>query len=117
MASAGMPGMAGFISEFLVFRGSLASFPLATLLAMVGSGLTAVYFLLLVNRAFFGRLAITPPSDPQFDARLDVRATPVAPRETIPAMALASGVVALGLLPQWLGHLSERVGSVLGRVG
>ena len=27
MASAGMPGMAGFISEFLVFRGSLDAFP------------------------------------------------------------------------------------------
>jgi len=62
MASAGLPGMAGFISEFLVFRGSITAFPLATLLSMVGSGLTAVYFLLLVNRAFFGRLAITPPS-------------------------------------------------------
>ena len=58
MASAGIPGMAGFISEFLVFRGSLQPFPIATLLCMVGSGLTAVYFLLLVNRAFFGRLAI-----------------------------------------------------------
>jgi NAD(P)H-quinone oxidoreductase subunit 4 len=62
MASAGLPGMAGFISEFLVFRGSIGVFPLATLLCMVGSGLTAVYFLLLVNRAFFGRLAITPPA-------------------------------------------------------
>ena len=60
MASAGIPGMAGFISEFLIFRGSLQPFPLATLLSMVGSGLTAVYFLLLVNRAFFGRLAIAP---------------------------------------------------------
>ena len=60
MASAGLPGMAGFISEFLVFRGSISAFPVATLLSMVGSGLTAVYFLLLVNRAFFGRLSITP---------------------------------------------------------
>ncbi|MFN5195639.1 MAG: NADH-quinone oxidoreductase subunit M [Cyanobacteriota bacterium] len=107
MASAGLPGMAGFISEFLVFRGRLAAFPVATLLSMVGSGLTAVYFLLLVNRAFFGRLAITPPTDPVLDSRLDIRLTPVAPRETIPAMALAGGVVLLGLLPQVLGRLSE----------
>jgi NAD(P)H-quinone oxidoreductase subunit 4 len=108
MASAGLPGMAGFISEFLVFRGSLTTFPLATLLSMVGSGLTAVYFLLLVNRAFFGRLAITPPSGDQLvDTRLDVRLAPVAPRETIPALALAAGVLGLGLLPAGLGHLSE----------
>jgi NAD(P)H-quinone oxidoreductase subunit 4 len=108
MASAGLPGMAGFISEFLVFRGSISEFPLATLLSMVGSGLTAVYFLLLVNRAFFGRLAITPPSgDTTADARLDVQLAPVAPRETIPAIALATGVVVIGLLPSCLGRLSE----------
>jgi NAD(P)H-quinone oxidoreductase subunit 4 len=108
MASAGLPGMAGFISEFLVFRGSIAAFPLATLLSMVGSGLTAVYFLLLVNRAFFGRLSITPDSaDPRNDARLDVQLAVVSPRETIPAMALVAGVVGLGLLPMSLSRLSD----------
>jgi len=113
MASAGLPGMAGFISEFLVFRGSLAAFPLATLLCMVGSGLTAVYFLLLVNRAFFGRLAITPPSEPSRDGRLDVRLAGVAPRETLTTLALALGVVLLGLVPSSLGSLSERTTALL----
>ncbi len=42
MASAGIPGMVGFISEFVVFRGSFLTFPVPTLLCMVGSGLTAV---------------------------------------------------------------------------
>jgi NAD(P)H-quinone oxidoreductase subunit 4 len=107
MASAGLPGMAGFISEFLVFRGSLNSSALATLLCMVGSGLTAVYFLLLVNRAFFGRLAITPPLNPIQDARLDVRLIAVAPRETIPAIAIAAAIICLGLVPWGLGYLSE----------
>jgi NAD(P)H-quinone oxidoreductase subunit 4 len=116
MASAGMPGMAGFISEFLVFRGSIATYPLATLLCLVGSGLTAVYFLLLVNRAFFGRLAITPPSDPVADARLDVRLIAVAPRETIPATALATGVVGLGLVPALLGRLSEGASTAMARL-
>ncbi len=117
MASAGMPGMAGFISEFLVFRGSFARFPLATLLCMVGSGLTAVYFLLLVNRAFFGRLAVTPPVDPQTDRRLDIRLAAVAPRETIPAIALALGVVALGLLPSGLGNISESTSIAMAHLG
>ena len=108
MASAGLPGMAGFISEFLVFRGSITAFTLATLLSMVGSGLTAVYFLLLVNRAFFGRLAITPASgDPVRDSRLDVQLNSVAPRETIPALALAAAIVVIGLVPSSLGNLSE----------
>ena len=115
MASAGLPGMAGFISEFLVFRGSIGVFPLATLLSMVGSGLTAVYFLLLVNRAFFGRLAITPPTgDALVDGRLDVRLAPVALRETLPASALAAAVVLLGLLPASLGHLSEAATTAMG---
>jgi NAD(P)H-quinone oxidoreductase subunit 4 len=117
MASAGLPGMAGFISEFLVFRGSIQAFPLATLLCIVGSGLTAVYFLLLVNRAFFGRLAITPPSDPETDARLDVQLAPVAPRETVPAMALASAVVAIGLLPSGLARISDSATHLLALVG
>jgi NAD(P)H-quinone oxidoreductase subunit 4 len=91
-----------------VLRGSIAVFPLATLLSMVGSGLTAVYFLLLVNRAFFGRLSITPPSgDATADARLDVQLAAVAPRETIPALALALGIIVIGLLPSTLGNISE----------
>ena len=107
MASAGLPGMAGFISEFLVFQGSIQTFPLATLLSMVGSGLTAVYFLLLVNRAFFGRLAVTPVEDPVGHGRLDVQLAAVAPRETIPAVALALSVVGIGLIPSALSRISD----------
>ena len=104
MASAGIPGMVGFISEFLVFRGSFLIFPVQTLLCMVGSGLTAVYFLLLVNRAFFGRLAISPPpSSPQ----LDVYIPPVTWRDRLPALALASMIVAFGLQPNWMARWSE----------
>ncbi|MCX5958199.1 MAG: NADH-quinone oxidoreductase subunit M [Cyanobacteria bacterium] len=114
MASAGLPGMAGFISEFLVFRGSIGLFPLATLLCMVGSGLTAVYFLLLVNRAYFGRMAITPPSeDPSADARLDIRLSGVALRETLPALGISLAVVGLGLIPAGLGWLSETTATAM----
>lgn len=104
MASAGIPGMVGFISEFLVFRGSFLIFPVQTLLCMVGSGLTAVYFLLLVNRAFFGRLAVTAPSTaPQ----LDIDLPGVTWRDRLPALALASMIVAFGLQPNWMARWSE----------
>jgi NAD(P)H-quinone oxidoreductase subunit 4 len=85
---------------------------------MVGSGLTAVYFLLLVNRVFFGRLAITPvpDADPIRHSRLDIRLAPVAPRETIPATALAVAVVILGIAPAFLGHLSESTTTAMARV-
>jgi NAD(P)H-quinone oxidoreductase subunit 4 len=104
MASAGIPGMVGFISEFLVFRGSFLIFPVQTLLCMVGSGLTAVYFLLLVNRAFFGRLAVSLPSaSPQ----LDVDLPSVTWRDRLPALALASMIIAFGLQPNWMARWSE----------
>ena len=111
MASAGIPGMAGFISEFLIFRGSLQPFPVATLLSMVGSGLTAVYFLLLVNRAFFGRLAIAPGEvvNPRILDR-------VALREQVPAIALSLGVLALGLVPELLSNLSEAATTGLSQI-
>tara|TARA_B100002051_G_scaffold35991_1_gene29597 strand:- start:1630 stop:3120 length:1491 start_codon:yes stop_codon:yes gene_type:complete len=111
MASAGIPGMAGFISEFLIFRGSLQPFPIATLLSMVGSGLTAVYFLLLVNRAFFGRLAIAPGEvvNPRILDR-------VALREQVPAIALSLGVLVLGLAPELLSNLSEAATTGLSQI-
>lgn len=104
MASAGIPGMVGFISEFVVFRGSFLAFPAQTLLCMIGSGLTAVYFLLLVNRAFFGRLAIRPPSNA---IEPDLNLPRVSWGDRVPAVVLAIVIVALGLQPVWLSRWSE----------
>jgi len=102
MASAGIPGMAGFISEFLVFKGSFELFPVATLLSMVGSGLTAVYFLLLVNRAFFGRLAIAPGANPNPSIL-----TQVSLRQQIPALTMSLLILILGVAPNLLVGLSQ----------
>jgi NAD(P)H-quinone oxidoreductase subunit 4 len=104
MASAGIPGMVGFISEFVVFRGSFLTFQSQTLLCMLGSGLTSVYFLLLVNRAFFGRLTVAPATDA-------IAPDPLLPRvnwqDRLPAVVLAGVIVALGLQPHWLSRWSE----------
>ncbi len=96
MASAGIPGMAGFIAEFLVFRGSFPAFPVQTLLCMAGTGLTAVYFLLLANRAFFGRLS----------ERL-LNLPPVQWRDRAPAIVLAVLIVLFGIQPSWMVRWSE----------
>ncbi|WP_078232226.1 NADH-quinone oxidoreductase subunit M [Candidatus Synechococcus spongiarum] len=109
MASAGIPGMAGFVAELMVFRGSLLTFPLATLLSMVGSGLTAVYFLLLVNRAFFGRLATEPGGKPP--ALLPLAGFV----QQVPAVVLAAVVVVMGLWPQGLANLAVASTSALGQ--
>jgi NAD(P)H-quinone oxidoreductase subunit 4 len=96
MASAGIPGMVGFISEFLVFRGSYAIFPTQTLLCMIGTGLTAVYFLLLVNRVFFGRLS---------EQCLDL--PKVYFRDRFPAIVLAVLIVIFGVQPGWVVRWTE----------
>ncbi|HAC63478.1 MAG TPA: NADH-quinone oxidoreductase subunit M [Cyanothece sp. UBA12306] len=96
MASAGIPGMVGFIAEFLVFRGSFPIFPVQTLFCLVGSGLTAVYFLLMVNRVFFGRLTPELSELPQ-----------VLWSERIPAIVLAICIVILGLQPHWMVRWNE----------
>lgn len=102
MASAGIPGMAGFIAEFLVFRGSFPIFPIQTLLCLVGSGLTAVYFLLMINRVFFGRLTEELSHLPQ-----------VLWSERIPAMVLALLIIVLGIQPAWMIRWNEPQAAVL----
>ncbi|MEC4819823.1 MAG: NADH-quinone oxidoreductase subunit M [Scytonema sp. PMC 1069.18] len=96
MASAGIPGMLGFIAEFVVFRGSFAVFPVQTLLCMIGTGLTAVYFLMLMKSAFFGRLS------PQI-----VNLPRVSWADRIPAVVLALLIVIFGIQPNWLVRWTE----------
>jgi NAD(P)H-quinone oxidoreductase subunit 4 len=96
MASSGIPGMVGFIAEFLIFRGSFAIFPLQTLLCMVGTGLTAVYFLLMINKVFFGRL-------PDYLAAIP----PVKWSDRLPAVVLALLILVFGLQPGWLTRWTE----------
>ncbi|MEZ2319190.1 MAG: NADH-quinone oxidoreductase subunit M [Microcoleus sp.] len=97
MASAGIPGLAGFIAEFLVFRGSLQVFPVQTLLCMIGTGLTSVYFLIMVNRAFFGRLSDLVVSLPQ-----------VRWGDRIPSLVLAVIILIMGVQPGVIVALSEK---------
>ncbi|MDJ0535467.1 MAG: NADH-quinone oxidoreductase subunit M [Xenococcaceae cyanobacterium MO_207.B15] len=96
MASSGLPGMVGFISEFLVFRGSFPIFPIPTLLCLVGTGLTAVYFLLVINKVFFGRLTQSLARLPQ-----------VKWVEHAPAFTLLFLIIAFGIQPSWVVHWSE----------
>ncbi|MEH1787809.1 MAG: NADH-quinone oxidoreductase subunit M [Nostoc sp.] len=96
MASAGIPGMLGFISEFIVYRGSFPVFPVQTLLCMLGTGLTAVYFLILVNRAFFGRLSAQVTNLPR-----------VYWSDRAPAVILATLIVIFGIQPAWLVRWTE----------
>ncbi|MBD2004485.1 MULTISPECIES: NADH-quinone oxidoreductase subunit M [Cyanophyceae] len=103
MASAGIPGLVGFIAEFLVLQGSFSAFPIPTLVCVLCSGLTAVYFVILLNRTCFGKLD---------------NATAYYPKvqwvERTPALVLAALIFFLGLQPAWLVRLSETTTTAMG---
>ncbi|MEW6494376.1 MAG: NADH-quinone oxidoreductase subunit M [Cyanobacteriota bacterium] len=96
MASAGIPGLVGFVAEFLVFQGSYAVFPWQTLLCIFASGLTAVYFVILLNRTCFGKLNNNTAYYPR-----------VLWAEKAPALVLAVLIFFLGIQPTWLVKWTE----------
>ena len=96
MASAGIPGLVGFIAEFMVFQGSYAVFPWQTLLCIFASGLTAVYFVILLNRTCFGKL----------DNKTSYYPKVLFP-EKAPAFVLAALILFLGIQPTWLVRWME----------
>ena len=96
MASAGIPGMAGFVAEILVLQGSYTIFPLPTLICVICTGLTAVYFVILLNRTCFGKLDNNTAYYPK-----------VTLSEQIPALVLAATIFFLGIQPTWLVRWSE----------
>ena len=55
-ASLGLPGLAGFVSEFLVLNGSFAHLPWHTALAATAVIVTAAYYLWTIQRMFLGKL-------------------------------------------------------------
>lgn len=91
MASAGIPGMVGFIGEFVSFQGSFTVFPIYTLICLIATGLTAVYFVILLNRVFFGRMENQTGYLPKVNFN-----------ERIPALVLTIIIVFLGINPTWL---------------
>ncbi|GAB4192592.1 MAG: NADH-quinone oxidoreductase subunit M [Coleofasciculaceae cyanobacterium] len=96
MASAGIPGLVGFVAEFLVFQGSYSVFPWQTLLCIFASGLTAVYFVILLNRTCFGKLDNNTAYYPK-----------VLFPEKVPAFVLAALILFLGIQPTWLVRWME----------
>ena len=102
MASAGIPGLVGFVAEFIIFQGSFSIFPIPTLLCIIASGLTAVYFVILLNRTCFGKLDNKQAYYP-----------PVLKSESIPAFVLTAIIIFLGIQPNWLLRWSETTSNLL----
>ena len=104
MAAAGVPGLAGFVAELLIFEGSWTRFPWPTLFCLIASGLTAVYAVRLFNRVCFGRLDQSKAKWPS-----------TSWRERIPAVILSLLVIVTGIWPSILTGFSESETSVIAK--
>ena len=69
LASLGLPGLSGFVAEFMVFVGVFKTYLPLAVLAVIGAALTAIYILRLLARTFFGE------PDPRWEGLTD--ASPV----------------------------------------
>lgn len=93
MASLGLPGLSGFISEFLAFVGLFETHKIITAVGTLGIILTAVYVLRGILGITYGPLKETYP--PMRDARLV---------EAVPMIVLVAFIVVLGIYPSVLSE-------------
>ena len=98
-SSLGLPGLNGFVSEFLIFKGSFPLVTWATALSVIGLLVTAIFILGILQRVFSG------PLNEKWAALPDLTL-----REKL-ALAPAIGLMfALGLYPQLiLGVINSTV--------
>jgi NADH-quinone oxidoreductase subunit M len=105
-ASLGLPALAGFVAEFLVFTGTFALLPIPTILAAFGVVLTAGYLLWMLRRSFFGPLN-------QVWAWL----TDATALEAFPLVALTVVILFVGIYPKPLVDLiSPSLSQIIGTV-
>ena len=98
-SSLGLPGLNGFVGEFLIFKGAFALVTWATALSALGLLLTAVFILTLLERVFNGPLNGAWSKMPDLTLRERVM--------VFPALAL---MFVLGVYPQLvLGVINSTV--------
>jgi NADH-quinone oxidoreductase subunit M len=88
-ASLGLPGLAGFVSEFMVFAGAFPVFTTYTIISATSVILTAAYYLWAIHRMFLGKL------NPVYKGYPDLNW-----RERMSLYPLAVIAIVLGFYPQ-----------------
>ena len=95
MASLGLPGLNGFVSEFLVVRGSLPILPVFTALSMIGLLFTGAYILKGIRKVLHGPLN-------EHWAHGEHKLTEINTREILVMLPLMILILVLGIWPMWL---------------
>ena len=96
LASLGLPGLSGFVSELLIFLGAFTSFPWHTGIAALGIIFAAGYILWVIQRVFFG------PEKDRFKNVSDVNWF-----EMVPLILLVISILIVGIFPFYLIELFE----------
>lgn len=90
MASLGLPGMAGFVAEFMIFLAAYKAFGFTLLVAVLAVPVTAGFYLNAARKAFFGPLT----------ARIDTaKVHDIAPYEYWPMFILMALTILFGVAP------------------
>jgi NADH-quinone oxidoreductase subunit M len=106
-ASIGLPGLNGFIGEFLVLIGSFTTLPVLSIVAAAGVILAAIYLLWAYQRVFTG--------EPRLEENLAL--TDLSLREVSLLAPLAALVLVLGLYPGvLLDKIAPSTEAVLDRI-
>ena len=98
MGSLGLPGLGGFISEFLVVRGALPVFLLATVVSMVGLFFTGAYILKALKLVLHGKL----------NENWVGKVPEINTREIIVIAPLMILMLAIGIYPAWILDMINR---------
>lgn len=91
LASLGLPGLSGFVSEFLVLLGSYEYDKVYTAFACLGILLAACYLLFMVRRVLLG------PSNPKWEDLADINL-----REVVSVFPLLVITLGIGLYPRYI---------------
>ncbi|HJW91349.1 MAG TPA: NADH-quinone oxidoreductase subunit M [Anaerolineales bacterium] len=103
MASLGLPGLGGFISEFLVVRGAWPIFTVFTALSMIGLFFTGAYILKGIKQVLHG------PVNEQWVGHL----SEINPREVLVVAPLMVLILWIGVWPAWILDVINRAITVL----
>ena len=95
MASLGLPGLNGFISEFLIVRGSWPILTLYTAIAMIGLLFTGAYVLKGVKNVLHGPIN-------EHWAQGEFKVTEINTREIIVMVPLMALILVIGVYPAWI---------------
>ncbi len=101
-ASLGLPGLAGFISEFMVFRGAFHIMPAFAIVGIMAIVLTAAYILYkIIQFVFLGEFS-EERWNKMFDPHHWRFSTDMAPFELVTMAPLLIGMVVIGIWPTFL---------------